>query len=122
AALDISIISLADTVGVANPDTITQLFAQLVPAYPAVEFRAHFHSAPDSWEEKVAAAYAMGCRRFDSTIKGIGGCPMAKDDLVGNLATENLLQFCKQHNEPVTLNQPALQAAQDLAGGIFSER
>ncbi|GAA0550697.1 hydroxymethylglutaryl-CoA lyase [Chitinophaga japonensis] len=119
AALDISIISLADTVGVASPDTITQLFAQLVPAYPGVEFGAHFHSAPHNWEEKVAAAYVKGCRRFDSTIRGIGGCPMAKDDLVGNLATENLLWFCEQHREPLTLNQPALQAAQRLADKIF---
>lgn len=119
AGMEISIISLADTVGVAEPSTITQLFAQLVPAYPGVEFGAHFHSAPHNWEEKVAAAYKQGCRRFDSTIKGIGGCPMAKDDLVGNLATENLLSFCRQHNEPLILNQAALENAQRLAERIF---
>lgn len=119
AGMDISIISLADTVGVAEPPTITQLFAQLVPAYPGVEFGAHFHSAPHNWEEKVAAAYTQGCRRFDSTIKGIGGCPMAKDDLVGNLATENLLWFCDQHNESLALDQSALQQAQRLAEKIF---
>lgn len=119
AGLDISIISLADTVGVAEPGTITQLFAQLVPAYPDVEFGAHFHSAPHNWEEKVMAAYTQGCRRFDSTIKGIGGCPMAKDDLVGNLATENLLRFCEQHQEKVTLNRSALHEAQRLAEKIF---
>lgn len=118
--MDIGIISLADTVGVAEPDNITKLFSTLIPAYPQVEFGAHFHSAPHNWEEKVAAAYAQGCRRFDSTIKGIGGCPMAKDDLVGNLATENLLQFCKEHNEPLTLQQPALAAAQRLAEQIFT--
>jgi hydroxymethylglutaryl-CoA lyase len=119
AGMDISIISLADTVGVAEPVTIKQLFAQLVPAYPGVEFGAHFHSAPHNWEEKVAAAFSQGCRRFDSTIKGIGGCPMAKDDLVGNLATENLLWFCNQHNEPLKLDQSALQEAQRLAEKIF---
>jgi hydroxymethylglutaryl-CoA lyase len=119
AGMDISIISLADTVGVAEPATITQLFKELVPAHPGVEFGAHFHSAPHSWEEKVLAAYNQGCRRFDSTIKGIGGCPMAKDDLVGNLATENLLWFCKEHGEPVKLNQSALQEAQRLAENIF---
>lgn len=119
AGMDISIISLADTVGVAEPATITQLFKELVPAYPDVEFGAHFHSAPHNWEEKVVAAYNQGCRRFDSTIKGIGGCPMANDDLVGNLATENLLWFCKQHNEPLKLNQSALQEAQHLAERIF---
>ncbi|SEM31334.1 hydroxymethylglutaryl-CoA lyase [Chitinophaga rupis] len=118
--MDIGIISLADTVGVAEPDNITKLFSTLIPAYPQVEFGAHFHSAPHNWEEKVAAAYAQGCRRFDSTIKGIGGCPMAKDDLVGNLATENLLQFCKEHNEPLTLHQPALAQAQRLAEQIFA--
>jgi len=119
AGMDISIISLADTVGLAAPATITQLFKELVPAYPDVEFGAHFHSAPQSWEEKVAAAYNQGCRRFDSTIKGIGGCPMAEDELVGNLATENLLWFCKQHNEETKLNQSALQEAQRLAERIF---
>jgi len=118
--MDIGIISLADTVGVAEPDNITKLFSTLIPAYPQVEFGAHFHSAPHNWEEKVAAAHAQGCRRFDSTIKGIGGCPMAKDDLVGNLATENLLQFCKEHNEPLALNQPALADAQRLAEKIFT--
>jgi hydroxymethylglutaryl-CoA lyase len=117
--LDISVISLADTVGVADPHTITQLFSALIPAYPQVEFGAHFHAAPHNWEEKVAAAYAQGCRRFDSTIKGVGGCPMAKDDLVGNLATENLLQFCNSHGEALALHQPALQQAQRLAEKIF---
>jgi hydroxymethylglutaryl-CoA lyase len=119
AGMDISIISLADTVGVAEPATITRLFKELVPAYPAVEFGAHFHSAPHNWEEKVTAAYHQGCRRFDSTIKGIGGCPMAKDELVGNLATEKLLWFCKQHNEAVNLDAAALQQAQHLAERIF---
>src|ERR1044072_1933331 len=104
AKMDISIISLADTVGVAEPDIITKLFATLIPAYPQVEFGAHFHSAPHNWEEKVAAGYAQGCRRFDSTIKGIGGCPMAKDDLVGNLATENLLWFFQEQGQAVSLN------------------
>jgi hydroxymethylglutaryl-CoA lyase len=119
AQMEIQIISLADTVGVAEPDIITRLFSALTPAYPQVEFGAHFHSAPHNWEEKVAAAYAAGCRRFDSTIKGIGGCPMAKDDLVGNLATESLLAFCRQLNEPVSLNRQALEAAQRLADKIF---
>lgn len=119
AGMDISIISLADTVGVAEPATITQLFKELVPAYPNVEFGAHFHSAPHNWEEKVVAAYHQGCRRFDSTVKGIGGCPMAKDDLVGNLATENLLRFCEQHNETITLNQSALENARHIAEKIF---
>lgn len=116
---DITTISLADTVGIANPEIITQLFSTLIPAYPAVEFGAHFHSAPHNWEEKVAAAYDQGCRRFDSAIKGIGGCPMAKDELVGNLATERLLDFSIQRHEQLGLDSAALQAAQEIADRIF---
>lgn len=116
---DIVTISLADTVGVANPEIITQLFSTLIPAYPDVEFGAHFHSAPHNWEEKVAAAYDQGCRRFDSAIKGIGGCPMAKDELVGNLATERLLDFSVQRHEQLGLDSTALQAALEIADRIF---
>lgn len=119
AKVEIYTISLADTVGVANPENISWLYAQLIPAYPKVEFGAHFHSAPHNWEEKVAAAYAQGCKRFDSAIKGIGGCPMAKDELVGNLATENLLAFCQAKGEPLPLNFQALQTAQQIADSIF---
>ncbi len=117
--VEIHTISLADTVGVANPENISWLFSQLIPAYPKVEFGAHFHSAPHNWEEKGAAAYAQGCKRFDSAIKGIGGCPMAKDELVGNLATENLLAFCQAKGEPLPLNFQALQTAQQIADSIF---
>jgi hydroxymethylglutaryl-CoA lyase len=119
AKMNIQIISLADTVGVATPDVITRLYKSLVPAYPTVEFGAHFHSAPHNWEEKVAAAYEQGCRRFDSAIKGIGGCPMAKDELVGNLATENLLDYCIRQHEALKLDTAALSVAQDIADQIF---
>jgi hydroxymethylglutaryl-CoA lyase len=116
---DITTISLADTVGVANPEIITQLFSTLIPAYPVVEFGAHFHSAPHNWEEKVAAAYNQGCRRFDSAIKGIGGCPMAHDELVGNLATERLLDFSLQNHEQLGLDMTALRTAQEIADRTF---
>ncbi|SFF03536.1 hydroxymethylglutaryl-CoA lyase [Chitinophaga sp. CF118] len=118
--MNIHTISLADTVGVATPEVITRLFASLVPAYPTVEFGAHFHSAPHNWEEKVTAAYEQGCRRFDSAIKGIGGCPMAKDELVGNLATENLLDFCVRQHEALKLDIGALKVAQEIAEKVFS--
>lgn len=121
AKMEINIISLADTVGVATPDVITSLFRHLIPAYPRVEFGAHFHSAPHNWEEKVQAAWEQGCRRFDSAIKGIGGCPMAKDELVGNLATENLIWFCQQRQAPLNLDMTALQAAQQLADVVFKD-
>ena len=119
AAMDIQIISLADTVGVAEPSNIQYLFSTLIPAYPEVEFGAHFHSAAHNWEEKVAAAYNEGCRRFDSTINGIGGCPMAKDELVGNLATENLLQFFRGKQTAPSLNAEALLEAQRVANLVF---
>ncbi|UYQ94391.1 hydroxymethylglutaryl-CoA lyase [Chitinophaga horti] len=114
AGMDIQTISLADTVGVAEPDTIKYLFSTLIPAYPSVDFGAHFHSAPHNWEEKISAAFNQGCRRFDSTIKGIGGCPMAKDELVGNIATENLLQFLS-----FKVDTDALREAQQLANAVF---
>jgi len=87
----IKIFSLSDTVGVATPESITYLFKNLIPKYPNLEFGAHLHTTPDTWQEKVDAAYNAGCRRFDGAILGYGGCPMAADELVGNMAMENLL-------------------------------
>ncbi|MFN8308577.1 MAG: hydroxymethylglutaryl-CoA lyase [Chitinophagales bacterium] len=89
----IKIFMLSDTVGVAQPQTISQLFSTLIPRFPDLEIGAHLHTAPHNWKEKVDAAYQNGCRRFDSVIKGYGGCPMAKDDLIGNMPTENLLNY-----------------------------
>jgi len=91
--MDISIMALSDTIGVATPGSIDYLFSDLIPAFPNIEFGAHLHTQPHTWEEKVAAAYGAGCRRFDAAIKGYGGCPMAKDDLTGNMPTENLLYY-----------------------------
>ncbi len=89
--LGIKIFSLSDTVGVAKPASIKYLFENLIPKYPNLEFGSHLHTTPDTWQEKVEAAYNAGCRRFDGAILGYGGCPMADDELVGNMATENLL-------------------------------
>ncbi len=119
AELHIPIISLADTVGVAKPEGITSLFSALVPAYPQVEFGAHFHSTPQAWEEKIAAAWESGCRRFDSAIRGIGGCPMAQDDLVGNIATEQLLQFCSEKGIANSLDTKTFAEAMVLADSVF---
>ncbi|MGB0178272.1 MAG: hydroxymethylglutaryl-CoA lyase, partial [Owenweeksia sp.] len=93
----VRILSLSDTIGTSNPDNITYLFSNLIPAFPGVEFGAHLHTSPDSWREKVEAAYESGCRRFDGAIKGYGGCPMTNDDLVGNMPTEKLLSFMQEH-------------------------
>jgi len=97
ADIGIKIMALSDTIGVANPGSISYLFSNLIPPYPNVEFGAHLHTRPDAWEDKVRAAYDSGCRRFDSTISGYGGCPMAKDDLTGNMPTENLLYYFDTH-------------------------
>ncbi len=93
ASLGIRTVMLSDTVGVANPLIITQLFETLIPRYTSIEFGAHLHTAPHNWKEKVQAAHNAGCVRFDSVIRGFGGCPMAEDDLIGNMPTENLMNF-----------------------------
>lgn len=119
AEMDISILSLADTVGVAQPENIAALFSKLIPAYPAIEFGAHFHSTPSAWEEKIAAAYENGCRRFDSALKGIGGCPMAQDELVGNIATENLAAWCAARNIPMPFSLETVGQAAEKAAQLF---
>lgn len=118
--LGVRVISLADTVGMADPDTISWLFSSLIPQFPFIEFGAHFHSHPDSWEQKIRAADQHGCRRFDSTLLGIGGCPMAKDELVGNIATENLLGYFRKSNVSLQLNEAALLEASQLANDLFN--
>lgn len=117
--LGIEIIAMADTVGVANPETIRYIYNNLIPAFPQIEIGAHFHSAAQTWEEKIQAAYDNGCMRFDSSIKGIGGCPMAEDELVGNIATENLIQWAKQKNIPLSLNEEAFAESMFMAAEVF---
>ncbi len=112
-------IALSDTVGLANPDSIAYLFSGLIEAYPECHFGAHLHTRPSNWEKNVAAAYDNGCRSFDTAIKGYGGCPMAKDDLTGNLPTENLMAFCRTRNIPCGVNIEALQEAERIAAEIF---
>jgi hydroxymethylglutaryl-CoA lyase len=111
AAMGISVIALADTIGVANPESIKYLFEHLIPAFPEVEFGAHFHTTPDSWLEKIDAAHKAGCLRYDGAIMGFGGCPMAKDDLTGNMATENILQYFENKGESLGLNKTVLKDA-----------
>ena len=119
AALGIRVIAPSDTVGASTPATIAPLFTELISAFPAIEFGAHLHTTPATWREKVAAAYHAGCRRFDGALGGIGGCPMATDELTGNMATENLVAFLAEEGEELRLDKPALQAAQALSQGIF---
>lgn len=117
-ALDIDIFQLSDTIGVAGPDSISYLFSHLIPAYPNVEIGGHFHTLPHAWREKIEAAYKSGCRRFDGALKGYGGCPMAKDDLTGNMPTEKLIAFLHE-KESLNLDFHALDKAMALAETIF---
>ena len=114
----IGIFSLADTVGVANPKNITYIFENLFKEFPGLELGAHFHTTPDNWKENVTAAYNAGCRRYDAAIKGLGGCPMADDELVGNMATENLLTFFKD-KEKLELDENDFVESMLLAQQIF---
>ncbi len=119
AGMGIEIISLSDTIGVSSPESIAYLFRSLIPAYPNIEIGAHLHTQPHNWREKIEAAYLYGCRRFDSAMRGYGGCPMAKDDLTGNMATENLLFYFSEINAPTGLDYRAFHQALHQALRVF---
>jgi hydroxymethylglutaryl-CoA lyase len=104
-AMNIKYVSLADTIGVANPESIHYLFNYLIPKFPEVDFGAHLHTTPDAWLEKIDAAYKSGCTRFDGAIKGFGGCPMAADDLTGNMPTENIIQYFDHEKVSMGINK-----------------
>lgn len=118
AKMGVKILSLSDTVGTSNPENIHYLFSNLIPEYSNIEFGAHLHTTPTTWFEKVDAAYNAGCKRFDGAIQGFGGCPMAKDELTGNMPTEKLLSYftSKQHND---LNALSFESAYNEATKIF---
>lgn len=117
----IGIIALSDTIGIATPKQIRTIYPQLVNLFPKTEFGVHLHSTPDTWNEKVEAAYQSGCKRFDSALKGYGGCPMAKDDLTGNIATENLITYLESQNALSGLNMDKLQEALVYSGEVFNQ-
>lgn len=115
----VKILSLSDTIGTSTPETISYLFDNLIPAIPQVEFGAHLHTTPQTWREKVTSAYNSGCRRFDGAIKGYGGCPMATDDLVGNMPMEKLITFAQEHKMAQDLNLLAFESAYNKALQTF---
>ena len=119
AALGVGIVALSDTVGTSSAATIAPLFSALIPAYPHIEFGAHLHTTPGTWRKKVAAAYEAGCRRFDGAIGGFGGCPMAADELTGNMATENLVAFLGETGVATGLDMEAFAVAQQLSRTVF---
>ena len=117
--LGIDILALSDTVGTSNKTSITDLFSTLIAELPEVNFGAHLHTTPFSWREKVEAAYKAGCRRFDGAIKGFGGCPMAADDLTGNMATENILHFLEEENANTNINRERFAESLALSSSVF---
>ncbi|MEM1324380.1 MAG: hydroxymethylglutaryl-CoA lyase [Bacteroidota bacterium] len=119
ASMGIKILQLSDTIGVSNKESISYLFGNLLPNYPDIEIGAHLHTEPSYWQEKIIAAYENGCRRFDGAIRGYGGCPMAKDDLTGNMPMENMVHYFNQHETSLQLNQDAFLQALRMADDVF---
>ncbi|MBC7523143.1 MAG: hydroxymethylglutaryl-CoA lyase [Flavobacterium sp.] len=115
------ILSLSDTIGSSTPDVIDYLFKSLIPKYPQVEFGAHLHTTPNKWHEKIDAAFKAGCRRFDGAIQGFGGCPMAKDDLTGNMPTEKMLSYFTQQNAYTNTSPMSFESAYNVASRLFGE-
>ena len=118
-AMEVSIISLADTIGVSHPDQITGLFKQVTSSFPEIEFGVHLHSRPDAAIEKIEAAHKAGCKRFDGALKGFGGCPMAKDELVGNIPTEAVIRYLSGKGESLPISQQQLDKSLMMAAEIF---
>ena len=118
--MGVKILSLSDTIGSSTPEVIDYLFQNLIPKYPHIEFGAHLHTTPDSWFEKVDAAYKAGCHRFDGAIKGYGGCPMAKDDLTGNMPTEKLLSYFTAEKADTNCHPISFESAYNEALKIFN--
>ena len=110
----VKIFSLSDTVGLAKTDDIKSLFKHLIPTHPDLEFGAHFHTKPEEWKAKIDMAYDAGCRRFDGAMLGYGGCPLAQDDLVGNMPMEKLIDYTTEKNEYALLNLKALSDAREM--------
>ena len=118
--MGLQILSLSDTIGSSSPEVIDYLFSNLIPAYSKIEFGAHLHTAPDKWHEKVSAAFNAGCYRFDGAIKGYGGCPMAKDELTGNMPTEKLISYFNQQKVDTNIKAMSFESAYNEALEVFN--
>ncbi len=116
---DINIISLADTVGVATPGQISFALNTLIPKYPNINFGVHLHASPVNWKNKLQAAIDSNCSRIDGALKGIGGCPMAQDDLVGNMNTENIINYIEERGIATGINKDALKESLEIASRLF---
>lgn len=118
----IDYIMLSDTIGVANEQSIEYFFKNITSLFPSVDFGAHFHTTPSTWKTKVETAYKNGCKRFDGAINGYGGCPMAKDELTGNMPTENMVQYFTEIGENTGLDLDAFSNAMQLAKDVFPQQ
>jgi len=121
AGMGVKIVSLSDTIGSSTPEVISYLFSNLIPAYPTVEFGAHLHTTPDSWFEKIDAAFHAGCLRFDGAIQGFGGCPMATNHLTGNMPTEKLLSYFTAQKATTNLSPMSFESAYNEASKVFGQ-
>jgi len=117
--LDIKILALSDTIGVASPQIVSDLFKTLIPELPNVEFGGHLHTVPENAKQLVEAAYSAGCRRFDGAIKGFGGCPMATNDLTGNMPTEKMIEWFEENNVETGLNKKKFEDSMLKALTVF---
>ena len=120
-SMGVEIISLSDTIGSSKPKSISYLFSNLIPKFPHIEFGAHLHTHPNSWYEKLNAAYKAGCHRFDGAIQGFGGCPMASDSLTGNMPTEKIISYLNSEKIKTNLNVLAFESAHNEASKLFSK-
>lgn len=120
AQMGVQILSLSDTVGTSDAKTIDYLFKNLIPQFPKIEFGAHLHTTPTTWHEKVNAAFTAGCRRFDGAIQGFGGCPMAKDQLTGNMPTEKMISYFNQHKIDHEVGMARFESSYNQATSIFT--
>ena len=120
-SMGVEILSLSDTIGSSKPESISYLFSNLIPKFPHVEFGAHLHTHPNSWYEKLNAAYKAGCYRFDGAIQGFGGCPMASDSLTGNMPTEKIISYLNSEKIKTNLNVLAFESAHNEASKLFSK-
>ena len=119
--MGVKILSLSDTIGSSTPEIISYLFSNLIPKYPNIEFGAHLHTTPTKWHEKINAAYQSGCQRFDGAIQGFGGCPMAKDDLTGNMPTEKILSYFTEQKANTNTSPMSFESAYNVASRLFGE-
>jgi hydroxymethylglutaryl-CoA lyase len=117
---DIRIQALSDTIGAAYPEDVSKLFSHLIKSLPDVEFGAHLHTRPENASNLLNAAYNAGCRRFDGALKGFGGCPMAKDDLTGNMPTEKMLEWFEQNSIETGVHTAAFREAYRYSSGVFA--